>query len=166
MRKKWIEENIREEALKYNTRISFQRGSAGAYNVARRKGILDDICSHMTRQTKWTYENLKEEAIKYKTKSSFLNENASAYLTAYNLGILDDICSHMFKIGNLYSRFIYTIKFENNSVYIGLTNDLDRRKSEHVKKSSNKMLMNLCPIKLNLNLIVMKYYITQLKHLK
>jgi predicted GIY-YIG superfamily endonuclease len=138
MKKKWTEEKVREEALKYTTRISFQKGSGGAYNTSRRKGILDDICSHMIRQTKWTYETLKEESLKYNTKSSFINQNASAYSTAYNIGILDDICSHMVKIGNLYSRFIYTIEFENNSVYVGLTNDLDRRKLEHIKKSSNK----------------------------
>jgi predicted GIY-YIG superfamily endonuclease len=138
MKKKWTEEKVREEALKYTTRISFQKGSGGAYNTSRRKGILDDICSHMIRQVKWTYETLKKESLKYNTRISFINENASAYLTAHNLGILDDICSHMVKLGNLYCRFIYTIEFENNSIYIGLTNDLDRRKSEHTKKSSNK----------------------------
>lgn len=40
---------LRKEALKYNTRGSFQKGSK-AYQAALRRGLLDDICSHMIKK--------------------------------------------------------------------------------------------------------------------
>ncbi len=94
-------------------------------------------------RTKWTYEMLRDEALKYSTRIVFQKSSSSAYRTAYNRGILDDICTHMHRLGNIYNRFIYTIEFENNSVYIGLTCDLERRKSEHIINSSNKYVRKL-----------------------
>ncbi len=138
MRTKWTYEMLKEEALKYNTRISFQNGSCGAYHKALRCNLLDDICSHMTKQFIWTDEMLKEEALKYNTRVDFKNRKNKAYSAAQRKGIIDDICSHMIRVGNIYNRFIYIIEFENNSVYIGLTCDLERRKLEHMTKSSNK----------------------------
>jgi hypothetical protein len=41
-------ENLKNIAKKYKTRIDFIREDGPAYNVARIKGFLDDICSHMT----------------------------------------------------------------------------------------------------------------------
>lgn len=41
-------ENLKKIAKKYKTRIDFIREDGSAYNVARVKGFLDDICSHMT----------------------------------------------------------------------------------------------------------------------
>lgn len=41
-------ENLKKIAKKYKTRIDFIREDGPAYNVARVKGFLDDICSHMT----------------------------------------------------------------------------------------------------------------------
>lgn len=41
-------ENLKNIALKYKTRIEFKRNDDPAYNSARIKGVLDEICSHMT----------------------------------------------------------------------------------------------------------------------
>jgi len=40
-------ENLLEEALKYATRTTFQKGSKWAYEKARIQGWLDEICQHM-----------------------------------------------------------------------------------------------------------------------
>ena len=45
----WNLENCLTEALKYDARGKFMRGSASAYNVALREGWLDQICSHMIK---------------------------------------------------------------------------------------------------------------------
>jgi len=138
---KWTNEMLKNEALKYNTRLDFQNSSSNsAYQIAKRRGILDDICKHMITQFKWTTETLKEEASKYNSRSIFYKTNQSAYSTAYSRGILDNICSHMNRLGDIYNRFIYTIEFENNSVYVGLTCDLERRKNEHINISTNKYI--------------------------
>lgn len=87
---------------------------------------------------KWSDVMLRDEASKYNNRSDFYKGSQSAYQTAYSRAILDDICSHMTRLGDIYNRFIYTIEFENNSVYIGLTCDLDRRRNEHINISTNK----------------------------
>ena len=45
--RKWTDEMLRDEALKYETRGEFAKASRNAYYRAQRRGILDDICEHM-----------------------------------------------------------------------------------------------------------------------
>lgn len=44
---KWTDESLADEAAKYTTRGKFARGSASAYQMAKKRGILDKICEHM-----------------------------------------------------------------------------------------------------------------------
>ena len=92
---KWTPETITAEALKYNTRSEFARGSGGAYSTATRLGIRDDVCSHMIRKVKWTPETITAEALKYNTRSEFKKGSGGAYHAARNLKILDAVCLHM-----------------------------------------------------------------------
>lgn len=48
----WTKENCKIEAAKYNTRGDFEKGALGAYTKARRKGWLDEICTHMSFRQK------------------------------------------------------------------------------------------------------------------
>lgn len=45
----WTKEHCQEEALKYKTRLGFQRGSGSswAYRVALENDWIDDVCAHM-----------------------------------------------------------------------------------------------------------------------
>lgn len=45
--KRWDLDEIKLEALKYNTKWEFQKNSKGAYLTARTKGVLEECCSHM-----------------------------------------------------------------------------------------------------------------------
>ena len=45
----WNLENCQVEALKYDARGKFMRGSGSAYNSALANGWLDEICKHMTK---------------------------------------------------------------------------------------------------------------------
>ena len=143
MKVKWTNEMLRKEALKYNKKISFQKGSSAAYQYAHRIGLFEEICSHMSANIKWSDDMLKDEALKYHTRIGFQKGSISAYLIAYKRGVLDEICSHMVRVGNIHNRFIYTIEFENNNIYIGLTSNLERRKYEHINGSSNKHVNEL-----------------------
>lgn len=88
---------IENESLKYNSRNEFKIGNNKAYEAARRKGILDEVCSHMiTKHIIWTEEMIREEALKYNTRTEFKN-NSGGYKAAKRRGILDDVCSHMKK---------------------------------------------------------------------
>ena len=46
-RRKWTEDKVHKEALKYKTRGAFKKGSVGAYDRAKKDGILDKVCKHM-----------------------------------------------------------------------------------------------------------------------
>jgi predicted GIY-YIG superfamily endonuclease len=43
----WSEENCTEEAKKYEKRSDFKKFSGGAYNFAKKNGLLDIVCLHM-----------------------------------------------------------------------------------------------------------------------
>ena len=95
-RKKWTKETIQKEAKKYKIKKEFYCKSGGAYNVARKLGILDEVCSHMfCGRKKWTKETIQKEAKKYKTRSEFYLKSGGAYFAARKLGILDEVYSHM-----------------------------------------------------------------------
>jgi hypothetical protein len=93
---KWSYEKLQEEALRHKTRKEFEINSSGAYQVATRRRILDQICSHMVPQLiYWTDAMLALEALKYPTRGEFQKKGSSAYSLASNRNLLDKICHHM-----------------------------------------------------------------------
>ena len=93
---KWTYEELQLEALKYNRRWDFQKGSPGAYHAAYVMKILDQICSHMKVSfINWTEKLITVEALKYGNIKAFQKGCQSAYHAAVRLGILDKVCSHM-----------------------------------------------------------------------
>lgn len=92
---KWLYDNTKEEASKYNQVTDFQRGSKGAYEAAKRNGWLDDFfpeTKHPRRHNHsyWTYERCKKEASKYKRRQLFQLGNNGAYKAAWRNKWLDD----------------------------------------------------------------------------
>ena len=93
---KWTYDKLAEEALKYTTKVEFSKANASAYVIAKRKGILDEICSHMVcGRTKWTLDAIQKEALKYNTRKKFSVESRSAYDAAIRTGVINKVCSHM-----------------------------------------------------------------------
>ena len=54
----WNFERIHTEALKYETRKEFYKGSPRAYEAAKRLKIMDKVCAHMPKHAK--YRKLKK----------------------------------------------------------------------------------------------------------
>jgi hypothetical protein len=48
---KWTDEKLQEVALNYTTRLEFQKKNPTAYQTAQRRGLLNQICSHMKYST-------------------------------------------------------------------------------------------------------------------
>lgn len=96
---KWTFELVHKEALKYKTRVEFQRGNRAAYNWAYRKKILDDTCSHMKKsnKNKRTEDSVQKEALKYTSRIEFMNNSRNDYSWAMRNKLLDKVCSHMEK---------------------------------------------------------------------
>jgi predicted GIY-YIG superfamily endonuclease/isopentenyldiphosphate isomerase len=133
----WNFEKVKEDALRFNSRSEFQIKSKSAYTIAYKNDWLDDVCSHMPKPYIWTFDKVKEEALKFNTRSDFKNSSL-AYSVATRRGWLDEVCSHMEPQGSKYKRHIYKALFTDNSIYIGLTYNLNKRIGEHLtnKKSS------------------------------
>lgn len=95
-RRKWTDEDIHREALKYQTRSDFERQDLGAYSAALRRGIMDQVCQHMTPlRSNWSNDQLLIEARKYNTKADFEKGSSSAYQLTRQRGIHDQACAHM-----------------------------------------------------------------------
>ena len=94
-RRKWTAKIVKEEALKYSTKIDFSKNSASAYEAARRLGIYDEVTAHMTSKFEWTAAMIKEEAQKHTTRNDFIKSSESAVKAARRLGIYDEVTSHM-----------------------------------------------------------------------
>jgi hypothetical protein len=92
LQKQWTEDSIREEALKYKTVGDFLKYAGNAYQAARKRGIFDEVCSHMEKPFRWTEDEIRKEALKCKTINEF---SGSAKKIAKELGIYEDVTSHM-----------------------------------------------------------------------
>ena len=91
-KKVWTPDELRNEALKYQTIGEFINQNKNAYQAARRKGILQDITKHMTpTRTFWTRELVKQEAKKYNSRHEFEKGNATAYAKSKEYKIIDDL---------------------------------------------------------------------------
>ena len=143
MRKAYTDEEIRSRALKFKTRDEFRKKAGGAYLAAHRRGILDDVCSHMeeVRRPKEFYSKgyCHVIALGFKTRNEFRKGGGYAYNRAFNEGWLDDICGHMkAAVNNSNRRLVYVYTFPDGYAYVGLTDDVKRRKYEHLHKLSQK----------------------------
>ncbi len=85
----WTYSRCYNEAKKYKKLIDFQKDSAVAYGVARKKKWLKDY-SWLIRNSSWTYEKCKNEAQKYDKRSHFKEGAPSAYVRSRINGWLDD----------------------------------------------------------------------------
>lgn len=141
----WTKETCQIEALKYNNKKEFRENSQYSYKYARKNNWLDDICSHMNNKKYnfWNKEQCHKEALKYNTRLEYQKKSASSYSSALKNKWIDEICLHMIPIGNKYKRCIYAFEFNDNSVYIGLTYNLNKRKIEHLTNENSSVFKHI-----------------------
>ena len=143
----WTKERCYNEASKYNNRTNFQKNNTSAYISSRKNGWLNDICSHMVEKIKpdgyWSKEVCQRESLKYNSRSEFNKNSPKAYQQSWLNGWLNDICSHMQIIGDKYKRCIYVYEFSDDSAYIGLTFNIDKRHSNHITNTSSPVFKKI-----------------------
>lgn len=131
----WTEEKIKEESIKYNTKMEWKNNSKASYGAAQRLHIIDKCSEHMIELLKpkryWSNENIKKEALKYKTRVEWFNKNRSSYSIAIKKKILYECCKHMITT-NRGKFIIYAYEFSDRHYYVGLTRRRDERKIEHL----------------------------------
>lgn len=91
----------------------------------------------------WTKETCMKEALKYKTRATFKSGSGGAYNCAKNEGWLDELCSHMTVIGNRFKRLVYVYKFEDNHIYVGLTQNLTNRDKRHQSDTESAVYQHM-----------------------
>jgi hypothetical protein len=137
----WTDEKISAEALKFTTRGSFAIGNKAAYQAAYKRGILEEVCSHMEPiLTYWTEEMIAEAALQFDTRVEFGISNPNAYTAAKTRGIMDQICLHMRrgKSGfdpNKPCQF-YVVRLDNpkqSYIGFGISTRLNGRMRDHIR---------------------------------
>ena len=85
--------NNYNEARNYKSRSEFQKGCVGAYEVALKKGWLDNYTWFEEKQNPsgyWNKQTCYQEAKKYNSRSEFFKGCCSAYMRARKEGWLDN----------------------------------------------------------------------------
>lgn len=140
----WSLEKCKEEALKYTNKRDYMKKGKGSYASAYQNKWLDLICGHMDELRKhpdyWCLENCKIEALKYTNKKDFINSSNVAYRSALKNKWIKLICSHMITPSTKMDRLIYCATFPDNSIYIGLTHDYERRIRNHMNPKSKSSI--------------------------
>ena len=94
-RKTWDITSLKKEAKKFKTRTDFKAKSSLAYHSACRKGVLDEVCGHMTLiknpKGTWTKERVLKEAKKHKTRTCFQKNSKGAFAAATRNGWLEEV---------------------------------------------------------------------------
>jgi hypothetical protein len=124
------------------------------YNYVSRKDYYQDFTKDMIRSGKcpdYNKSELRNIAKIYQTKTDFKQKNRCAYKAAIKLGpfitnpngdikntfaFYDSITSHMVFLNNLSKRLVYAFEFYDENanpagVYVGLTYNVEQRKSAH-----------------------------------
>lgn len=94
---KYSIEELKQVALKYNTRIDFKKNDNSFYQFAFKHKVLHLICDHMVcGRTKHTDEDIRNTAKQFETRFEF-QKKSSLYYSAKKRGqaYLDDVCSRM-----------------------------------------------------------------------
>jgi len=98
---KWDLELCKSEALRYQTRGAFKKGSKRAYDVARKHVWYEQITQHMIYINKpkgfWSFENCLAVAKTCVSRSKFKRKYEGAYDAAWKSGWLELCCQHMSK---------------------------------------------------------------------
>lgn len=89
-------EDIAKSAAGYRTRADFQRGDAGGYTLANKRGIMDAICAHMEPGgVIWTKERCIEEAQNYSRRWELGKVQPACYKRILLMGWEAEAFAHM-----------------------------------------------------------------------
>lgn len=142
--RKYTYEQLENIARSFATYKEFREKASGAFYAAKKREILDKICSHMPQprktmhyEDKPNYESCKQKAALYTSRSEFRKKDMRYYSWAQRHDVLDHICSHMPRKGNKKKRCVYVAEFPDNCAYIGLTYFAERRWADHLRSNNS-----------------------------
>ena len=134
------DEELSEIALRYETLQDFKKNDYSALVTIRSRGLFDKLCGHLEfgHARRRSDEELAEIASHYDNVKEFLEKEKNIYTVISERGLLKKLCGHMKHAANLTKRKIYAFTFSDGYAYIGLTQDVERRYSEHMTGKRKK----------------------------
>lgn len=140
----WTHDGVKGVAKACKHISQFRREHEGAFEYAKRNGILDEVFPPHKKKRKLTVEMVRGIAARYKTRKAFKTGDPGAYKATVRWRMLDDICAHMPKYVGIESdspTYLYRYVHPEGYVYIGLTTDPDSRHKQHADESHNELAM-------------------------
>jgi predicted GIY-YIG superfamily endonuclease len=149
---KWTIDILKQEALKYKTRVEFLKMNPKAYGAALRYKIMDDITKHMGKRKneKISTEYILSVAKQYKVLKDFVKDHQNLYTLILQRGLIDQATSHMERqylrysddeLNNIAKKYKTKAEFikDNNLAYTqafrrGILDDI----TSHYKKTREK----------------------------
>jgi len=149
--RKLVEENniTSRKQLETFRKDGIKGTGAGAYDAAKRLGILDELFGKL-EIIHYTKEMVQECALQCKTRSEFAVRFRKASDAARRHGWYEEVTKHMpiWDHKDIHKRIKYVVyayeELSTHSVYVGLTNDCNRRDCEHHAGKNNDKLYEFC----------------------
>lgn len=138
-------------AKNYSTPSEFYQKKREAATQARQKGeeFWNMVTSHMKKQPqKYFCDNpakIYEDALQYDYLPEF-TKNSALLKASKRCGIFDEVTEHMKKLGSLTKRLVYAFEFPDNSVYVGLTHNMDKREKQHEEEERSAVAKHFAKI--------------------
>jgi hypothetical protein len=128
IRSKYTREDLGKIASQYGSRSEFLRGNASAYYAAIRLGPCYDLTTNEEVRCKVSSKTSGALVYRPNTRNSF--------------GFFESIASHMENRLGYSKKIVYSFTFYDDDknvmgVYVGITNDEERRKNEHIYGKSS-----------------------------
>lgn len=163
--KKWTKELILNEARKYQYRSDFKKSEPNLYKKVISNGWANEAFSHMLHKPSlWLKDACFNAASKCKTRSEYNKKYPGASKSARNHGWFEEISSRYFEpVGNKALRCIYAYEFQDGSVYVGLTSDLNRRDEEHKTNHDSQVYKHILESGLTPKLVKLTEYVDYIK---
>lgn len=91
----WDYNTAHAAALKCNSKGEFDLQFGGAYAWSRRNGVLEEVTSHMRKDTLWNRQLAFEEAKKHENRRNFKKAASGCVKWLERNSLMDEACHHM-----------------------------------------------------------------------
>ena len=86
----------------------------------------------------WTIDRCKKEVLNYKSLKD-LKENNSPLFHIILKNKWYFLIDWVKEYGNRYKKLVYVYTFEDNSCYVGITGNIEKRNSEHLSQQKSSV---------------------------
>jgi predicted GIY-YIG superfamily endonuclease len=138
-KRKYNIEDLKKLVNQYEYLSDFLKNHPKEVRVLRYYNLFDEVTQNLKRQG-LSKDEVMTIALRYNTKSEFEKNDPKAFHTAKYHGWYPEVTAHMTTLGNLMKRAVYVWEFPDNTAYVGLTFNIDRRKGEHLNELGKTMV--------------------------